>query len=78
MSLGSLLQVQLQNIPASGWHWYGKFRAADLRDDSCGDIAALPHGCSDADWDAMLDYKGGCYHLSGCWSNFHPLHLLPL
>jgi hypothetical protein len=24
-----------------------------LQDDSCGDIAALPHGCSDADWDAV-------------------------
>ncbi|MDQ6957965.1 MAG: DUF177 domain-containing protein [Mariprofundaceae bacterium] len=66
--MGSLLQVQLQNIPASGWHWHGKFRAADLQDDSCGDIAPLPHGCSDADWDAVLEHKGGCYHLGGRWS----------
>jgi len=66
--MGSLLQVQLRNIPASGWHWHDRFRAADLQDDSCGDIAALPRGCSDADWDAVLEHKGDCYHLTGCWS----------
>jgi len=66
--MGSLLQVQLRNMPAAGWQWHGRFRAVDLQDNGCGDIDALPDGCSDAQWDAVLEHKGDCYHLAGCWS----------
>jgi len=61
------LQIQLQNIPASGWRWNGRFRAVDLQDNNCGDIEALPDGCSDVDWDAVLENRGDCYHLAGHW-----------
>jgi len=64
--MGSPLQVQLQNIPASGWQWDGTFSATDLQD-SCGDVEALPDGCADASWDAVLEHTGGCYHLAGHW-----------
>lgn len=60
--------IQLQNIPASGWQWHGQFCAMDLQDSGCGDVDALPDGCSDVQWDAVLEHKGDYYHIAGHWS----------
>ncbi len=65
--LESTLQVLLQDIPPGGWQWHGSVQASDLQDTTCGQVEALPTGCSDVIWDAALERKGDCYHMFGEW-----------
>jgi uncharacterized protein len=61
------LLVELENLPASGWHHHAAVSASILSDPGQGCVEPLQGLCSDLVWDAELTRKGDCYHLSGNW-----------
>jgi len=65
--LHELQKIQLQDLPASGWHWHADVPRSQLEDEQCGHVDALHMLNSDARWDVDLQRQGGCYHLSGSW-----------
>lgn len=61
------LQLQLKNLPESGWQWRGEVPQALLENGELGEIAPLEHLAGAADWQVTIARHDELFLLRGRW-----------